>query len=245
MKLVSWNVWNRNTDIAEFRKFIDERRVDAFAFQELTSDHIEVLRSIDGYELYVADDFIEGKQLTHLGIFTRLPVLAHGVVILNSDRKVSSSWVGRHNRWIECIDSHHLTVSSNGLTMTIVNVHLSCGVSPRHRRCELVRAIHELDQAERVVVCGDMNTFANPIYNWLIGWFYGFRIDDLFTHEISSLDRFACHRGMVRTPRKAVTFPRLKLHLDHIIVRGMDVSACHIEHESYGSDHIPVSVNLM
>ena len=242
---MSWNVWNLNQDISKFKKFLAEQDAEVFVFQELTSEHLEILRSIKGYNLYIADDFIEGEQLTHLGILTQLPVLGHGVVILNSDRRVSPSWIGRRNRWIECLQSHYLTLSINGLNTTIVNVHLSCGVSPTHRRRELVRAIGEVDQAERILICGDMNTFANPILNWLIGWFYGFGVGDLFIHEISSLDRFARHRGMVRAPRKAITFPRFKLHLDHIIVRGMDVLASDTECDSYGSDHVPVSVTLM
>ena len=244
MNLVSWNVWNRNREIDKFKRFLREQDADVFAFQELTSEHIELLRSIQDYNLYLAEDFIEGEQLTYLGILTRLPVRRHEVVTLNSNRQVSPSWIGRRNRWIECLQSHNLTLLTNGLNATIVNVHLSCGVSPTYRHRELLRAIEVVEQTERIVICGDMNTFANPAFNWLVGWFYGSGVSDLLTHEIGSLDRFAHQRGMLRMPRKAVTFPRLKLQLDHIITRGMDVSECTVERDSYGSDHVPITIRL-
>lgn len=245
MKLVSWNVWNRSKDLEAFERFLHEQQADVYAFQELSTSHIDILRSIHGYELYIAEDFIEGEHLTHLGIFTRYDTLAHRVVTLNPDRLISPSWVGKYNRWIECLQSHYLTVSVQGSNVHIVNLHLSCGVSPTRRRFELMRAIEEVEQAERIVICGDMNTFGEPKRNWLIGLFCGFGIQDFFSNEIKSLDCFAQQRGMVRGPGKAITFPRLRLHLDHILSRGMDVISYETIGNTYGSDHAPVGVNLL
>ena len=244
MKIASWNVWNRSRNLEAFEHFVRDQRADIFAFQELTDAHIDILRSMEDYRLFLAEDFIEDGQLTHLGLFTRYDADNHRILTHNQDRHFSPSWIGRRNRWVECLQSQSLSVTVEGHAVTVINVHLTCGASPRRRRAELESETEAGGEAERLIVVGDMNSFAKPWLNPIVGWFYGFGVSDMALNEIRSLDAFSVARGMVRAPARAVTFPGLRLHLDHLFVRGLNIVTAEAGRSTFGSDHRPVIAAL-
>jgi len=41
-----------------------------------------------------------------------------------------------------------------------------------------------------------------------------------------------------------VTFPRYRLHLDHILLRGLTARRARVETATYGSDHYPLIAEL-
>lgn len=245
MNVASWNVWNRGEDLDRFDQFIESSDADLYAFQELTDRHIERLSRWRGYCLYLVEDFIEDGQLTHLGLLTRLPAENHEILFHNPNAIVSSSLLGRQKRWAECLQSQSLTIQLEDKKVEVVNVHLSCGVSPRRRLAELDRAVTQSKNAAQLIVCGDMNSFANPWLNAGFGWLFGFGLQDLPTNEIATLTRFAGRNGMQRVPASAVTYPRFRLQLDHIMVRGFSGVRGYVGNETFGSDHRPVLAELL
>jgi endonuclease/exonuclease/phosphatase family metal-dependent hydrolase len=75
-----------------------------------------------------------------------------------------------------------LSITVEGHAVTVVNVHLTCGASPC--RAELGSATEAGGEAERLIVVGDMNSFANPWLNRIVGWFCGFGVSDMARNEI-------------------------------------------------------------
>jgi endonuclease/exonuclease/phosphatase family metal-dependent hydrolase len=243
MRIVSWNVFNRSRDIDRFERFVRETKADIFAFQELTPVHIARLEAAAGHTLHLAEDFAEEGEMTYLGLFTPHPARDHRVTPINPARDVSDSRVGRKNQWQECFESQSLDIEIAGETVRAFNLHLACAVSPRARAAQLSSATAALDGSRRAVICGDFNSFGKPWLSPLIGLPYGFALRDLVTDEIRLLDRFGARHGLERSPRRAVTFPKFRLHLDHIFTRGLAIRAVRVEADTHGSDHRPVIVD--
>ena len=244
MKVVSWNVFNLNHDSEAFASFIKNERADVYALQELTDAHIAFFRTLEGYQLFSAEDFVEGDQVTYLGILTRLPSRDHEVIAHNPHRAISDSFQGRRMKWRECLDSHAVTVTAEGHEVRIANLHLSCGVPPRTRRRQLNEASRHWLEFPRAVVCGDFNSFGRPFLNLAIGWLYGFGLSDIPVNEDRELTRFAEDHGFKRAFQRAVTFPRFRLHLDHLLARGVSIDTARVDPDTHGSDHRPLIVEL-
>ncbi len=240
MKVVSWNVFNLAEDLNAFRNFILSVDADVLALQELTVDHLQILETLNGYRVFQAEDCIEDGVLTYLGIVTRLPATGHHVITHNRARAVSPSLQGRRMQWVECLDSQAVTVDVAGQRVRFANVHLSCAVSPRIRMQQLEEAAEHIEGAERALVCGDFNTYAKLPLNLIAGWFFGFRITDMFVDESKRLDAFAHSYGLDRVFDREITYPRHRLHLDHILARELPVRTAHVEVNTHGSDHCPI-----
>ena len=244
MRIVSWNVFNQSRDFDRFDRFVRETKADFFAFQELTPSHISRLEAVDSHSLHLVEDFAEDGEMTYLGLFTPHPTRNHRVIAINPDRHISDSYIGRKNQWQECFELQSLDIEVDGGAVRAFNLHLACAVSPRARVAQLGRAIAEIEGCARAVICGDFNSFGKPWLSPLIGLPYGFALRDLFTDEIRILDRFGDRYGLDRWPRRAVTFPKFGLHLDHIFTRGLAVRGAQVPADTQGSDHRPVIVDV-
>ncbi|MHA1113465.1 MAG: endonuclease/exonuclease/phosphatase family protein [Alphaproteobacteria bacterium] len=244
MKLVSWNVFNDNDDPDAVRGFLAGCGADVIALQEASETHLSILNDLGGYRLFVAEDFVEDGALFHLAVASRLPATDHQIVTHNPERAISDSIQGRRKKWIEGLDSHAVTLDIGGADVRLVNLHLPCGVPPVHRLRDLEAAAAHIDDAAHAVICGDFNMFARPILNLLGGWIFGVGLAEIGANERRRLDRFATAHGLARVFDRAVTFPRYRLHLDHILVRGLTARRARVEPGTYGSDHRPLIADL-
>ena len=244
MQIVSWNVFNRNKDINTFRRFLRDTSADVYVLQELADHHLAIIERLPDYTLHKAVDFIEGQETAYLGILTRLPSSDARIIIHNPDLQLSPSWVGRRNVWRESIESLSILVEDGGRNIRIINAHLVCAASPRLRVAQLQEIAQHFESCQRIVLCGDFNTFARPWYNFLVGWFYGFGIRDLWTNETTSLKIFADNHSMYAAVSNVVTFPRLRLQLDNMLLKGLKVTRSRVEDNTYGSDHRPLIATL-
>ena len=64
MRLVTWNLHNRNPDVNRVAVWLRDYRPDIAFLQELHEDHLSFLFGISGYNFCYAEDFIEGLQTT-------------------------------------------------------------------------------------------------------------------------------------------------------------------------------------
>src|ERR1700742_4502040 len=69
--VATWNVLNLNADCSRIRRFVEASNADIIAFQELTAEHVNELRNVQGYELHTAEDFWEGSQVYYLAVLSR------------------------------------------------------------------------------------------------------------------------------------------------------------------------------
>ncbi len=244
MQIVSWNVFNRNKDINTFRRFLHDTHADVYVLQELADHHLAIIETLPDYTLYRALDFIEGEEIAYLGILTRLPSSDSKVIAHNPDLQLSPSWIARRNAWRECIESLSILVEDGERNVRIINAHLVCAASPRLRVVQLQDIVQHFETNQRTILCGDFNTFARPWYNFLVGWLYGFGILDLWINETNSLKAFAENHDMSRAFVNVVTYPRLHLQLDNMLVSGLQVTTSRVEADTYGSDHRPLIATL-
>lgn len=244
MKIVSWNVLNRNRRVDLVEKFIRDVDADVLALQELSEEHIAAIRNIDGYALHLADDFVEKREISYLGLLTRLPSRDVKVIVHNREHAVSPSIAGRVMRWRECLQSQSVLVEVGAREVRVVNVHLSCAVSPRVRAAQLAEMVEHFGSDDAVALCGDFNSFAKPMLNIAIGWAFGFGLPDLMTDEERLIAEFAATLNMERNFTDVITLPRYRLQLDHILTRGLNIISNHVEIECFGSDHRPLVATL-
>lgn len=244
MKVVSWNVWNRNRRIDLVEGFIRGTNADVLALQELSREHVDAIRGIAGYEFVLADDFVEKGELSHLGLLTRLPVRDANTVTHNAEWATSPSIAGRFMRWQECLQSQSVLLSAGTKEVRVVNIHLSCAVSPRVRAAQLAEVTGHFGSDDAIVLCGDFNSFAKPALNIAIGWAFGFGLPDLMTDEQQRIADFAAAKGMERIFADEITHPRHRLQLDHILTQRLHLIASHVEIECFGSDHRPLVATL-
>ncbi len=242
MKIVSWNVFNLNRRLDRMLGFIAAVDADVLALQEVAAEHVRALGSLPGYGLFTAEDFVEDGALSLLAILTRLPAGDRRVVAHNRGRALSASPLGRRMAWRECLESLSVEVTppGGGRPVRVVTLHLSCAVSPRARLHELEQVRAHLDPDGPAALCGDFNTFATPWLNPFVGWLYGFSWRDLPARDIVTLDGFCAANGFVRLAHEAPTFPRYRLHLDHLLLRGLRADRHHVERDTHGSDHRPI-----
>lgn len=244
MRVASWNVLNTNNDTARLRRFVETVDADVIALQELTPAHIAALRNLRVGHLYLAEDFAERGETSFLGILSRTPALHIRALDHNPGRNTSDSLLGNRMQWIECLQSQSVVVATGLGPVCVVNLHLSCAVSPQQRKTELQATAPHFSGVEKVVVCGDFNSFARPWLNPLIGWALGFRPRDRGCDERAEIRNFAAQHGLRQAFPSAITFPRFGLHLDHVLVRGMNIPSGRVYESTFGSDHRPVVAEL-
>ena len=240
MRIASWNVLNRNRRLDLIEAFIREADADVIALQELSEDHVTALREIDGYELHLAEDFIEKGELSYLGLMVRAEILAVNTITHNRTREFSPLVLGRLMRWQECLQSQSIHARFDNKNVRIVNVHLSCAVPPGRRMQELTQVAGHFASDEAVILCGDFNAFARPLLNFLVGWAFGSSPRDIAIDERRLIDGFAREHEMTGVFDSVVTLPRFRLHLDHMLVRGMRPRGHTVERHTHGSDHRPL-----
>lgn len=243
-RVVSWNVLNRNHDADLIAGFARDVAADVVAFQELTDAHVAALRQIDGYHLTLAEDFIERDEVSYLGLLTLAQPLDSKIIDHNPDRRTSASFLGRRMRWVECLQSQSASFAIGDRNVRIVNLHLSCAVSPKARASELDNVSAHFAGDGPVIICGDFNCFARPWLNPAVGWAFGFKVPELLVDERRSVAAFARDQGLTVALPGTVTVPRFRLQLDHILVRGLTVRSGRAERRTFGSDHRPIIADL-
>ena len=183
--------------------------------------------------------------MTYLGLLSKFPIVDEKVIEFPRFSEYSPSAIGRAMKWEECFEAHAVTIEPDGAPLTIVNLHLTNAAPPRVRIQELERIVEQFKNCQRLVICGDFNTFATPLLNVLIGWQYSFRLTDLFIREISQLRAWAAERTLHLVDNRSPTFAGYRLlgfRLDHFLVRGIGIPSLTVEPKTFGSDHHPVMI---
>jgi len=244
LRVASWNVYDREADARRIVDFVRAADADAVALQELTPAHLEALRQDGGYHIAEAEDFADGDTTSYLALLTREPPGDVRRVTHNTAGALSPSLVGRFMRWRECLQSLSLNVRVGDAAVRVVNLHLTCAAPPVRR----VRELGELDShlvPGPLVVCGDFNSFARPRLNPLIGWAFGFGWRDYRADDLAQVAEFAARHGLTSVFESAVTLPRLRLALDHMLVRDLSCRDREIVRDRRGSDHRPLIADLV
>ena len=242
MRAACWNVLDQNADAKRILRFLDDCAPTVAALQEVTAGHVSALRAA-GWAVCLADDFARGDTVHHLALVSRPPLGRHRALPVNADRSISASLVGRRMGWAECLEVLTAAWDVGGTGIDVTCLHLSCAVSPSRRARERETILAALPPDRPAIVMGDFNAFGRPWLSPLAAPVFGIGPHDLARHELRDLHRAAQAYGL-RPVVDGVTYPRFRLQLDQVLVRGLDVDRVQVLPEPYGSDHRPILVDV-
>jgi endonuclease/exonuclease/phosphatase (EEP) superfamily protein YafD len=140
-RLLSFNVWFRNPDMATTAAYIEQSQADAVVLLELTPPQAERLRPLlPSYPHY----YIEPSRMG-AAVFTKWPVLAAESMPLAKDGAIAA----------------RVRIDWLGTPMTVLGVHLNWPLGPRNskfRNEELAGVVaFSQAQSEPLIVAGDFN----------------------------------------------------------------------------------------
>lgn len=140
-RLVSFNVWFRNPDMARTAAYIEQSRADAVVLLELTPPQAEKLRPLlPSYPHY----YIEPSRMG-AAVFTKWPLLDAESLPLAAEGAIAA----------------RVRIDWRGSPVTVLGVHLNWPMGPRNsqfRNEELAGVVaFAKHQREPVIVAGDFN----------------------------------------------------------------------------------------
>ena len=140
-RLLSFNVWFRNPDMAETAEYIEQSRADAVVLLELTPPQAERLRPLlPSYPHY----YIEPSRMG-AAVFTKWPMLAAESLPLADEGAIAA----------------RVRVDWRGSPVTVLGVHLNWPLGPRNSRFrnEELAGVVEFSKSQRepLIVAGDFN----------------------------------------------------------------------------------------
>ncbi len=140
-RLVSFNVWFRNLDMARVAEYIEKSQADAVVLVELTQPQAEMLLPLlPTYPHYQMDTSRMGAA-----VFTKWPVLSAESVPLAQGGAVAS----------------RLMLDWRGTSVTVLGVHLNWPLGPRNSqyRNQELNSLVALSKVQRgpLLVAGDFN----------------------------------------------------------------------------------------
>lgn len=244
LKVLCWNVLLTNRDLDGIGGFLRAESPDICLFQELSEEHVAFLRKMPDRHISIAEDCIEGKAVSYLAIVTRTPVLHSRVIDHNPGRNLSPSVVGRRFGWVENLQSQSVDIAVGETVIRIVNAHLPVAVGPSARVGALDELHPHFEGDVPAIFGGDMNSWSRPILNLAFGCLFGFAAGDRFQHDRRNLAQFAKQNGFAPVFENVITYPRLRLQLDHVFLRRLEGRSARIEKSCFGSDHRPLVVEI-
>jgi endonuclease/exonuclease/phosphatase (EEP) superfamily protein YafD len=140
-RVLSYNVWFRNPDMATTAAYIEQSRADAVVLLELTPPQAERLRPLlPSYPHF----HIEPSRMG-AAVFTKWPVLAAESVPLAKDGAIAA----------------RVQIDWRGTPVTVLGVHLNWPLGPRNSRFrnEELAGVVAFSKAQRepLIVAGDFN----------------------------------------------------------------------------------------
>lgn len=140
-RLLTFNVWFRNPDMASTAAYIEQSRADAVVLEELTPPQAERLRPLlPSYPNYYHEPSRMGAA-----VFTRWPVISAESVPLAKDGAIAA----------------RMQIDWRGVPVTVLGVHLNWPLGPRNsafRNQELDALVQfAKTQQTALIVAGDFN----------------------------------------------------------------------------------------
>ena len=242
-RILCWNVHNKRLDAKGVLRTIARYKPDVVALQEVERIIVDRLSNDRRWQIHVADDFIERGTICHLVTLTRAPS-RHEQFAINRSHRTSPSLIGRICDWTECLEVQVVEVPQLA-SLRVINLHLSCAVSPRERMAELNTILEIAKSGSCPVICGDFNTIGTGIAR-LAGPLFGFSVIDIFEDERRLLEAGLRRYGfeIVRPSSPMPTLPRFRMVLDHFAVPIGISATSEVLAETEGSDHRPILLSF-
>ena len=245
MKVITWNLWNKNPDQFTSIKFLMDLGAEVICLQEVLLETIIRLQSFANspenkdekgskWQVFQALDHRDATTQHYLVILTKIPVCRHFCDYLDSTPPYS--FLAKRHKIQSVRQFHYVDLIYQNTKFRIFNIHLEVAVGPRRRLLQFDNLVKNFGETN--VVCGDFNVFPHPLGNLFLGWAASFSLGDYTTNERKKFEEKFKKLNLNNVFRKRVTYPRYKLQLDHILVpKNMEILEKKVGKKTTSSDH--------
>ncbi len=255
MKIYSWNMLFRNSELDRAFEFISHADFDIFCLQEVPPEFLERLRTLpfsitDAVDV---DRLFAQKRRNHLVILARYPITGSGHIpwpdywpILPLRTKLFVRLM-RPLHWskIQNRNGLYADIAAPKGSLRVFNLH-SALARPELRVREFEQAMMKRDPGRPTIVCGDFNAIESPrlsLLNWLVG---GSTADALlYRRERTRIEKRFVEHELLNPLRGKITHPFSRSQLDHILVsHSFSIKNAEVLPDRIGSDHHPIRVEI-
>lgn len=263
MKIYSWNMLFRNSELDRAFEFIKDSDFDIFCLQEVPEAFLARLKTLPffidshfdfmAYRSDVERLFRRGTEHNFVVTLSKHPITAQGEISfpdywhllpLRSRVFVTIMWPFYFSK-IQNRGGLYADITINKTSVRIFNLHLILA-HPTWRLKEFEMAMAERGQSRPTIVCGDFNILESrrvTILNWLLGG----RVSDALLHqrERTHIEKRFVERELQNPLRGSVTHPFSRSQLDHILVsHSFTIKNASVLSDRVGSDHHPICVEI-
>lgn len=247
MRIISWNVNNRNKKIKKGIRFILSLSPDVICLQEVPLNILEWLKTIATYTVSFCHDWINSRSETkncYICTLTKQkPIRVQSCIFSPGPiRSILNTFI--YMRMLHNVEQHRvlaITIKTSVGKLQIANTRLSCAPNIFSR----LEMFHDMIQAVQrktipTIYCGDFNVFDSKVVKVLTGWLRGFHIFDYRINERIAFEILFAKERLVNIFRGKSTFivNRPLLQLDHILIPHSFIVTGHtLTRKRYGSDH--------
>lgn len=245
MKILSWNIYNFNSNPAKALEYILSSDADLICLQEVSNTMYTSLKTKYIGSIFRSLDFIENGIEHYLVILSKTKVKSFEKKELNKGEKVSL--VQKIFNWKEALSYQYVDIEQGDKKLRVFNLHLTNGSGMSKRNEELKTICKDMSSDIDNILCGDFNTFLTPTLSFIIRYFYSLKKQDLNVTELNEFDNNVKIYGLEDAFKGKYSFDLLgfKFKLDHILLPiGKYKYTAVVESNRHGSDHYPISVSL-
>jgi len=253
MRIITWNVRWKNKRIPKLLAYALDQKPDIVCLQEVPYKSLHFLRSIKGYHLSFTYDF-QNRFYTEKNAYicTLSKLKPFSTKKIQYFYKYGKSLMNKllyqiilHN--LEQHDAIALTLKRPEATYTIVNARLSCAVGTENRLEQFEYILSHIPKGTIPIICGDFNIVDGRIFNWMTGWFRGFRLVDYRINERKAFNLVVMKNYLINVfSRKNTTiYSPMRFQFDHILIpKYLQMTHKEISKKSYGSDHKMLLIDI-
>lgn len=248
MKIVNWNVFDRNRKILKGLEYIKTLEPDIITLQEFPEKHIEQL-----FEMFPESTIVKTfdfESVSNIGENTFLVNIIKNdlspktVTKKYSDFKPSSllhSLLYKNiNKHVQRFNYLKTEIESEDNKISILNFHLPTSVNGRTRQRLIQVIFNELSGTEKVLVCADLNVSPNLYFDLFTGWAREYKYRDYKYNERNEVEKLfhGFNFENVFFGENTTTIPKIfgTFQFDHILSKGINVQKKEIL-QNFGSDH--------
>ena len=169
MKILSWNIYNFNSNPSKALAYILSSDADIICLQEVSNTMYTSLKTKYVGSIFRSLDFIENGVEHYLVILTKTNVKYFEKKELNKGEKVSL--VQKVFNWKEALSYQYVDIEEDEKRFRVFNLHLTNGSGMTKRNEELKTVCKDLGNDSDNILCGDFNTFLTPTLSFFIRYF--------------------------------------------------------------------------
>lgn len=247
MKIITWNILDKNKKIEASLDWIFGFNPEVICFQEYPSNSMRFLNQ-KGYSFVTARDCNylplnkknQLKSLLVIGIKKEIKYRAKVIPLEIPAKNI----IQKITNLRECIEGLKITIRRKGKEINLFNIHLSVAAGHSTRLKQINKILEE--SSKEKIICGDLNNFGHPLYNWLIGFILNFKPKDYLINEKRDFEKIYKRNNLKNLFSGKVTYPLTRQQLDHILI-SKDVIVKKkkvLKKGSNFSDHLPLLVEI-